>query len=104
MSRWYSVLPLNSKSDRILLEDLTPFSSYQVHLQLGNGSSHIKSETVHFSTSVLTELENTKLTDLTILVILLGVWCLVLSLFFKRWGQTLLSCTALDRRLFRQNP
>ena len=41
--------------------------------------------------SVLAQLEATKMTDVMVLVFLLLVWVLVLSVFFKRWGETLCS-------------
>ena len=41
--------------------------------------------------SVLAQLEATKMTDVMVLVFLLLVWVLVLSVFFKRWGETLFS-------------
>ena len=125
--RCYSVVAVPSSSNNILLEDLSPFSRYQVHLKLRDGPVYNRSDTsdtVYFSTSgrvlyiyiyftfqifivgdldwfldklahgfwsVLAQLEATRMTDVMVLVFLLLVWVLVLSVFFKRWGETLCS-------------
>ena len=136
---WYSVLHVPSYNNKIVIESLTPNSSYQVYLRDRNYPFDVKSETVYFYTTgkllkrhlqlrqelflayhnaktllfsslcqnkllyydcfslVFPELKSTRLTDVIILVFLLLLWCLAVSLFFKRWGQTFLRYH--DRRL-----
>ena len=51
MSFYDSVLHVPSNNDRLVIESLTPFSSYQVYLRNGNDPFDVKSETVYFNTS-----------------------------------------------------
>ena len=104
---WYSVLQIPSNNNEIVIDSLSPFSSYQVYLRSRNDPVDVRSETIYFNTSggfcshldfismvvilVLPEMQTTRITDVIILLFLLLLWCLALSLFFKRWGQTFLS-------------
>ena len=103
--RYHTVLPvsdLHVGDNFALIENLSAYTNYQV--QVRSDDDEDASEVIFFSTSGwdmfwcfdFTEQFNVSVrlpdsgsdrVDLCILVVLMLLWCLVLVIFFKRWGK-----------------
>lgn len=86
--RYHTVLPvsdLHVGDNFALIENLSAYTNYQV--QVRSDDDEDASEVVFFSTSVRLPDSGSDRVDLCILVVLMLLWCLVLVMFFKRWGK-----------------
>lgn len=94
---YYIVMPIaNPISSFVTLENLQPFTQYQLIIRTTNYSNnYFQSEALRFSTSVVTLFEeNSQIKpvsfdniDLILVLAMLIIWGVVVSLFFQRWGK-----------------
>jgi len=96
-SSYYIVLPItNPATETAMLENLLHFTSYQVVIRTNNNTKFfIQSNTIYFSTSVITSFsrgsllggQDFKNDEVLLVFFILFLWGVVLSIFFQRWGK-----------------
>lgn len=92
---YYIVQPvLNPLTTSAMLENLVPFTSYQLVVRTPISSANIlKTNTVYFNTSASqTEADaylrrSFKLQEFFLILFVLILWVVVVSIFFQRWGK-----------------